>query len=111
MSVSIKSFSDEEGDKIAEDITTSIAYNIATHMSRVDHMRIRHGVLFENINLFTRIRNATKFNVAEWGLTLEGVTVQEWLLDNAHGKYAIHMYGVFFEDHDDALLCYLRAKG
>lgn len=42
---------------------------------------------------------------------LKNTPVGQWLRENISGRYAIRENHIYFEDCDDALLCYLRYKG
>lgn len=78
-------------------------------------MEIRHVVFFENnnSNLFIAYSDfylSDDIDI-DFGYTPQGLVMQEWLEENAPGKYSIQSNYIFFEDRDDALLCYLRYKG
>lgn len=38
-------------------------------------------------------------------------TIRQWLVANVSGKYATQTSYVFFEEEEDAMLCYLSFKG
>lgn len=108
MAVSIKSYSDEEGAEIARVNLTSILWNLAADFTLTRHMQIRHGVSFKYPHRF--IDSGPTPDDVKWSYTPQGLAMQEWINGNISGKYSIQMYDVYFEDYDDALLCYLRFK-
>lgn len=67
----------------------------------VPDMEAHHAVFFINSfrNFYMLVDNP------------RGDAVREWLKGNIPGKYSVRSSYVFFEDYDDALLCYLRYKG
>lgn len=102
IAIAMKSFTIEEGVAISDNIERRIRANIAG--MRTAHMQIRHGVYFKNLpkpHLF----------MEPWGDTAEGRAMRKWIGENISGKYSIQSSYVLFENHDDALLCYLRYGG
>lgn len=109
LAISIKSFSDNEGVAISDHIEKRIAGEISSVSTRATHMQIRHGVYFKNRqypHLFMEF--SSKLG---WRDTAEGCVIREWLDGNISGKFSVQTSYVFFEDYDDALLCYLRYRG
>lgn len=90
MKVAMQTYTDGRGQRIAKQIRSDV--------------KIRFGV-FVGVHFISELKN-----LYDWADTPRGLDIRDWLKDNISGRYAVQPSHVYFENHDDALLCYLRFK-